>query len=184
MTDLQSENYIKAQGLLFSIRRSVRYHTARRKFFDSINNTVTAVSLISGTASVAAILSSHQTTTILLGVLVTVLNALNLVIKSSEKARNHADFVRKFIELEKKLLKKPFAEFTFDELSAIEQERLDIERDEPPIKRVLDIICHNELAIAMGAPPEEIYEVGWWQKTFKNFIDIGAQKISRKAIAA
>lgn len=182
MTDSQCQNLSKAQGLLFSIRRSVRYHTARRKFFDSINNTITAISLIFGTANVVAIVSSHQTIAILLGILVSSLIALNLVIKSYEKANNHTRFAGKFIDLEKLLLKKPLLEYTFDEVISIEQKRLEIERDEPPTKRVLDIVCHNELALAMGAPTNALYQVNWLQRTLKHFVDINEANISRKVL--
>ena len=39
-------------ALLFGIRRSMRYHSHRRQFFDGINNLVTALSLIFGSATI------------------------------------------------------------------------------------------------------------------------------------
>ncbi len=56
-------------------------------------------------------------------------------------------------------------------------ERLEIEADEPPIKRVLDTLCHNELARAIGEPSQE-KPVRFLQRLFANFFDFRADRLT------
>jgi hypothetical protein len=49
---------------------------------------------------------------------------------------------------------------------------LAIEADEPPILRVLDAICHNELLRAMGYPKEREAQIAWYQRLLASFVDI------------
>ena len=80
--------------------------------------------------------------------LTSVLSAADLVFGSSRKAWMHADFARRFVELERALAKDGA------EVAEILDRRLAIEAEEPPPLRVLDTLCHNELVRAMGYPRE------------------------------
>ena len=55
--------------------------------------------------------------------------------------------------------------------------RLDIERQEPPVLRVLDTLCYNELVRAMGYG--EQVRVGFWQRLFANFFDLADHRLGR-----
>ena len=46
------------------------------------------------------------------------------------------------------------------------RERLDIEADQPPIRRVLDTLCHNEPWRAMGYPESEVVPVSRLRRLF------------------
>ena len=45
---------------------------------------------------------------------------------------------------------------------------LRIEMREPPIKRYLDIICHNQVARAMGS--DDVVALYWWQRWFAQYL--------------
>ena len=49
-------------------------------------------------------------------------------------------------------------------------ERLSIEAEEPPVKRILDVICHNDLARSMGLDREEMWRVKWYQRWVAQFV--------------
>jgi len=58
-----------------------------------------------------------------------------------------------------------------------------IESDEPPIKRVLDCKCHNELCKAMGEDDCEFVDVGFVQGLFSQLVDLWPSKISKRSPA-
>ncbi len=156
--------------LLFSVRRSIRYHARRRMFFDSLYKWSQALSLISGSATVAIVLSKEfGTAAAWFAAAVAVFSSINLVFGFAGSARLHNDLVQKFSDLEKRMIldKNP----SMDSLNAFTIERLDIEACEPPPLKVLDVICHNELCRAMGAGEETMAKIGFWQRLFSQFFD-------------
>ena len=54
------------------------------------------------------------------------------------------------------------------DLTSIQPEILNIEMREPPIKRYLDIICHNQVAISIGS--NDIESLTFWQRTLANYL--------------
>jgi hypothetical protein len=153
--------------LLFGVRRSIRYHNRRREFFETLNTSITALSLIASSATVYGVLQA-QNLAMIAGATVTVLTAINLVIGSAKRAGLHHDLSRRFLALEKKMLGSP----TPENLADWTIERLDIEADEPPVLRVLDLICHNELARAMGYEQKYFVKIAWYQRFFAQLFDV------------
>jgi len=56
MTELE----LNPHALLFDVRRSIRYHTWRRRFFDGRYRVTTAVAIILGSASVVTVLTQFD----------------------------------------------------------------------------------------------------------------------------
>ncbi len=136
-------------SLLFGIRRSIRYHDRRVRFYDFLHTSGTATALIFGSAAVVGIISTHEygkNVGIICAALVSIFAAFDLVFGFARKAWLHADLKRKFVVLETELIKN----HSDDELGNYQSQRLLIEADEPPIMRALDILCHNELVQAEG----------------------------------
>ena len=94
------------------------------------------------------------------------------------KERLHTNLSQRFIGLEQDitLTKDP----TEEDLHVWGAWRLYIEADEPPVLRVLDILCHNELVLAMGYPRSELYVVPWWKRLLAPFVSISCESIKRK----
>lgn len=173
MSDIEE----KQHDLLFGIRRSVRYHSRRRKFFESANLFVSAVTVLAGSAVFVTILSSmDQNYTLVIAAAITIVSTMNLLIGTSSKACLHYDLYRRFIELEKKMVVAE-EQLTKENLSGFTIERLDIEADEPPVLRALDTLCYNELARAMGYGKEAFKKVTWLQRQFAPFFDWRQDKI-------
>jgi hypothetical protein len=71
----------------------------------------------------------------------------------------HNELKRKFIELEKGMVKCQSQDRkTLNEIAA---ERLNIEAEEPDVVRTLDILCHNEMLAAQGYGKP--CNVGWFR---------------------
>jgi hypothetical protein len=167
-------------GLLFNVRRSVRYHSRRRQFFDRYRLFTSAVSAIFGSAAIASVLSSAgKEYTVAAGACVTFFSILDLVIGSARMARLHEELYRRFIELEKQLIAIPIDQFTEENLQKFTASRLEIEADEPPIKRVLDSLVYNELARAMGVDKKYFIYIKWYQRLFAQMFSIGESTLHR-----
>lgn len=170
-------------SLLFGVRRSVRYHMRRVRFFDQWNLVTNALSLSFGSATILAVLGGRNSSwAVGAAAVVTVFSLLNLLMGSTRRAREHNDLARRFIALEKAmvLLEQP----TPADLKRCTAQRLDIEGDEPPVLRVLDILCHNEQALAEGHPREVFVQVKWYQRWLAQFMDIGADRLTHESSAS
>lgn len=163
--DLERERY----RLLFSVRRSVRYHTRRRRFFDRFHTCATALQVLLGSATLLLFLKDLSVSPLIPAALVTLLSTLDLVIGSTAAAREHHDLTRRFIALEKQLLAA--GEYGETELRVFKGQRLDIEADEPPPLHVLNAICHNETLRALGHSREELVRIGPFQRGLAHFFD-------------
>lgn len=161
----------KIHDLLFGVRRSIRYHHRRKRFFDRIHKISTILSALSGSATIAAVLAKAGPNWIItFAALVAVFSVIDLVVGTAQAARLYDDLGKRFINLEKLIISK--AEFTQQDLADFTAQRLDIEADEPPPLKVLDSICHNELLRAMGYDRSKFLKISWYQRLFSQIIDV------------
>ena len=159
---------------LFGVRRSVRYHRHRQAFFDGLNDTALFVAAVAGSAAFAAA-SANLGWTAEVAALAALASAFNLVVAPSRRARKHDDLARRFIALEQSAV-RPDAS-----AGDIEQRRLAIEQDEPPVYRVLDTICHNEVMRSLGHQDHELVKVPLWMRVTANLTDLGFYRLRRPA---
>ena len=166
------------EGLLFDIRRSVRYHNRRRAFFDRLDQTTNVLSLVFGSAAIYGVLShANANWAVLSAAVVTIFSAVNLVVGSSQRARAHFDFARQYFELERKMIMVLDVSETV--LRDITAERLSVEKNEPPVLKVLDCICYNEQLRAMDYPLDQMVAVGFWQRMLSPVMDFQASKLRK-----
>lgn len=166
------------RDLLFGVRRSVRYHTRRRLFFDRLHKFSTFLSALAGTATVASVLAKLPAPwTIAFAAAVAVFSVIDLIIGTAQAARLHHDLARQFFTLEKDLisLQNPSQE----DINRLTGQRLDIESNEPPPLKVLDSICHNELLRAMGYNQSEYLTIKWYQRLFSQLFDVKEYDIKK-----
>jgi hypothetical protein len=147
MSEQKSEIEIRLFKLLFAVRRSIRYHNYRRLFFERWSVVSDFLIIVSG-GTVVGLASAGTTTvnpsTLFFGAFIAIVGSLDLVIGFSNKARDYRDLARDFVQLEIQMME---AGDNPDEktLAALFNKRLEIEQNEPPILRVLDCYCHNEM---------------------------------------
>lgn len=162
-------------GELFDIRRSVRYHMHRCRFYDNFHDISSALSVILGVAAIATVLSSVTSKEVvaLMGAFVSLIGVLDLVIGTTQKARLHNSLAGKFVDLEKRMLKEGLPC-----LDDVKLARLEIEKEEPPVLDVLNVICHNEVMKADGYLPSQLAKIGWFQRRLANWFDFRPYAIS------
>jgi hypothetical protein len=167
--------------LLFGVQRSVRYHTRRRQFFDRVGFITSFLMVISGGATVTVSLGAepeHRIYTIIFGSLVALFAAIDLIVGCSKTARDHNDLCRDFLGLQRAIILAG-NEITEKQLNEFIAKRLEIEEEEPPKLRVLDILCHNELIKASGKNIGHIVEVGNLQRFLADVLDVSADKLEK-----
>ncbi len=148
-------------GLLFDIRRSIRYHDRRRNFFEVLHR-ITALLTILMAGSVLFDIGKDGETAwwlITMGVIAALIAATDMVINYASLADLHRNLKSRFCELEKAMLA---GDTSKEKWKAHQLERLTIEQDEPPVFRALDILCRNEVAIAHNLAASEVFEMGMW----------------------
>jgi len=157
-------------NLLFGVRRSVRYHLRRRSFFETWNTLTNALAVVFGSAAIGgALKEGFASVAVVAGALVTFFSAVNLVVGTVRKARIHEDLGRRFFDLEREIVQA--GDYDEEMLRRLTGKRLVIEADEPPILKVLDCVCHNELARAMGYDQEQMMKIGSIQRLLRHFFD-------------
>ena len=159
-------------NLLFGVRRSIRYNARRRRFFDFLHRFTNAIGVIFGSATFFTLLNKTDPLyPTVAAAFVTVFSTIDLVIGTATKARLHDDLCRQFIELERQmeLAARPIDAQSLAKFTA---RRLEIEADEPPVHRVLDMMCHNELVRAMGYKRSELARILFYQRWLAHFFDV------------
>ena len=164
------------QQLLFTIRKSIRYHNVRRQFYERLHSMTSALCVTFGTATTFALLfNAGPYLAAGTAVAVTILSALDLVIGTTAKVRLHHDLARRFIGLEKHIISKLHPNAL--DIRHWEAERLDIQADEPPVRQVLDAMIYNELLQAYGADSDQLIEVRWYQRWLAQFGDVHVHRL-------
>jgi hypothetical protein len=157
-------------NILFDVRRSVRYHDHRVGFLDRVRKFISFLTLLSGSGAIITALSSLGTASVITAAaIVAAVSTFDLIFDPAGYARLHNDLKRRFIQLEQQIV---LVDMSHENLKGFVSSRLSIEGDEPPILRVLDVICHNELARAMGYDEEHQVHLSWLQRAFSNVIDL------------
>ena len=148
-TPTEAETAAEHWSLLFGVRRSVRYHVRRERYFDRAHHFGAFVAALSGSATITALLAGHPVLVTVAAAATALCGAGEMVFGLARKARLHSNLAHEFIALEKALIVagEDLAESRLREFEAV---RLDIEAREPPVLRVLDAMCHDELVTALG----------------------------------
>lgn len=150
------------------LQRSVRYHKARERFFEGWSNAISFISLLGGSAVVVSILSTTAPEWVALaaGGVVASVQAIEQVVRLPLKARDHSSFASEFSTLERIVTMQDHIDA--GELREIKSEILSIESREPPIKRYLDLICHNQVAHAIGS--KDVVKLKFWQRWLAQYL--------------
>jgi hypothetical protein len=140
--------YSRFQILYFGVRRSIRYHDHQERTYDMLHTWGRFITLVLSGTAFAALMKDHATLGQWCAVVAAMVSAAELAMGFSRKARLHNGLKRRFCDLEVALC--PLLDTTpaATVIGDLECKRLMIEADEPPVKRVLNVLCHNELAVA------------------------------------
>ena len=162
--------------LLFAVRKSVRYHERRQRFFLACNRFVSFVTAASGTSAVVTLLNDADKTVVMaIALLITLAGLMDLVFGTARRISEHGNLAREYVALERRMT---LAERSPESLRELTAARLEIEEREPPILRVLNVLSHNDVMRSMGYPRSQWARVTPWQRRFAPFFDFRADGLS------
>lgn len=157
----------KQFGLLFDVRRSIRYHDRRRSFFERLHQMTAGLTILLAGSVLFDVAKEGSTATwmVVLSIVAALLSVWDMVVGYSSKAGLHRDLKLRFGELEISILQGDDSATTWQDHQI---RRLKIEQDEPAIYRVLDTLCHNEMIRAEGVcrimHKDQFKKVNWWKQ--------------------
>lgn len=136
----------------FSLSRLIRYCGKRQIFFDGLHKFSLFVNSIAGSSAFVTIVAGIPSVAAWLTALVAIISSVDNIVGFSEKARLYSQQRSRYYELYCDLLKISPKRFSED---SYREKKLRIDRDNPPILKVLDVISRNEEDIARGHPYED-----------------------------
>lgn len=165
---LSDEQY----GLLFDVRRSIRYHEYRRNFYQQLHKVTNLLTILMAGAVLVDLAKKGDVAFWLIGVstIAALFSALDMVIGYANQANLHSQLRGRFADLEIAMVTGSNDENVWLEY---QRQRLLIEKDEPAIYMALDLLCRNELLIAEGfnqkTKPENFFRLNAWHRLTRNF---------------
>jgi hypothetical protein len=161
----------------FGVHKSRRYHAKMSGVFQGLNDFVLAVNAVAGAGAFIALLGGKSTLVaqVLIG-MVAAFSAVDNVLGFSKKSKRHFDLCRRFSELAANIEEWDATEANLRKAKA---RRIKIEEDEPPIKRLIDIVARNEELRATGYPPSDYAPITGPQAMFGYFVTFGMPKLDR-----
>lgn len=136
--------------LKFQVSRDIRYYNYRSSFFEKSDYISKLISFVSATTAFALILGNNDFSA-LFAITATIFTGLDLIVGFANQASEKRKIANKLNELEIKIIKSDKNKENLQELQA------ELETIENPTKKVLNIYCHNEEAIAIGCDIKETY---------------------------
>lgn len=149
----------KVDALDFGVEKSMRYHQRRRGFFDQLHRSAMFGVIVLGSAAFAKVIERPD----LLTAIVVLFAAIDLTWSPSQKARDHEILFHKFSDLAIKIRKQSASP---EDYATWTEERLVIEKAEPPPYVALEADCHNEVCRAWGR--DGTVSIDWWSRLTMN----------------
>ncbi|WP_416462535.1 hypothetical protein [Sphingomonas sp. VDB2] len=157
----------------FSLSRLIRYCGKRQRFFDGLHRLSLFINTIAGSSAFVTIIANMPHVAAWLTAIVAVVSALDNVVGFSERARLYAQQRSRYYELYCDLVKSKPSGFVED---VYKERKLRIDRDNPPILRVLDVVSRNEEDISRGHPYGETIFISKFRYFMRHFMDIPPKK--------
>ena len=149
--------------LCFAVERCRRYHAKMQAFYDWCYHLTRAATALTGTASFFVLLAQGTEIAKYLTGIVAAAAALDSVFRFNRKARAHEALSRRFTDLSSKIAAwEPIPA----NLKRARAERLKIEKDEPPVRRLVDLQAQNEECRSRGLPKIDLVPLNRAQRMF------------------
>lgn len=158
----------------FAVHRTRRYHEMMTAFYARWRDSMKIVTVIAGSGAFFLIFSGAEAVAGAISAFIAMWAVLDIITAPDQKAKLHADLCRSFLALAAKIEAGPVTPGRYAELSAA---RLELERDEPPCRRLVDLRARNDECRARGFPPGDLVPLSWWQYRLGYFADFGLRRL-------
>ena len=167
---MNTSKTISRDNLLTDCERSMRYHQARARFFNTLHLFIQFIVFAIASASALRLIESYlaEQTIPLLWAAISLLALISLVYNPVEKASIHKSLYRSFTMLAGEIA----ATLAPDEATLSEwTKRIHaLYADEPPVYRALLAHCDNQITIALNADKGYFVDLRWYHRLLRNLI--------------
>ncbi len=170
--DLEQEFF----SLDFSVHKSRRYHEKLAAFYGSWRDRMRVVTAIAGSGAFFIVVSGWQHTAEVITAFVALWALLDIIVMPDKKHDKHNELCRRFTSLAAKIRRSSSTDAALKELMA---ERLLIEENEPPCKRLVDLEARNDEWRSRGYSPDELVPLSGRQRFFGYFVTFGLPRLER-----
>ncbi|MEC5293453.1 MULTISPECIES: hypothetical protein [unclassified Aurantimonas] len=160
----------------FSVHKSRRYHAKFRAFYLALSNGTKVASAVSSTSAFAFLLSGKPEVATWLAAVVGIVSTFDLVLQFDAKARLHDKLCQGFTTLAARIVVLPATE---ESLREVKIDRLELERDEPTERRLVDLQARNEELRGRGAGEDAMVPLSWWQRRFGYVFTFDLRRLER-----
>jgi hypothetical protein len=162
-----------ASDIEFNALRNALYHTARRQRLETWARILNFATVVGGAGTIVAVTDAMPATWkagIWLGVLITIVGALQLVFDFSGRARTHELLQRRYYDVLSRV--KEAGELSAETCSSLAAEISRISGEEPPTLRALDAVAFNEATDTLWGDDGTPYrlKVSFWQNLTKHLL--------------
>ncbi|MDB5616726.1 hypothetical protein [Tardiphaga sp.] len=173
MSEWNDGEYLYAS---FAVERARRYHSKMLAYYEWCYYLIRAATALTGTASFFVVLAKDLDIAKYLTGVVAASAALDSIFRFNRKARIHDALCRRFTDLSGKIAGW---EATPANLKKARTARLQIEKDERPVRRLIDLQAHNEELRARGRPENQLLPLSWLQRKFGYIWTFGLPRLER-----
>ncbi|MFG1209824.1 hypothetical protein [Xanthobacter flavus] len=161
----------------FAVKKSRRYHERLSSFYSGMSAIVSVANMILGSTAFITLAGGKSTIVAqICSVLVVSLSGAEKFYKLNAKSQTHEALKKQFIDLDIKLVKlSP----TPKNLETVVSRRLEIEKGDFPVKRLVDLMAANDVMGELGYPHEDLVPLGWWQERLGYFFTFGMKRLER-----
>jgi hypothetical protein len=160
----------------FAVEKSRRYHSKMQAYYDWCYNLSRAATALTGTASFFVLLAKGTEIAKYLTAVVATAATLDSVFRFNRKARTHEALCKRFTDLSSKIAGwEPIAA----NLKRARVERLKIEKDDPPARRLIEMQAHNEECRAQGISESKLIPLRFWQRRLGYVFTFGLPRLEK-----
>lgn len=159
-------------ALRFRIGYTVRYHRDREQLLDFCDKLAKAVAVIAGSATIATVVRANDRINLAVAALITISSIITLVFGISERAREHRDLARRYLELEGKIAGA--VDPSPQQIAEFEAALFAIERDGRGTFPLLVQDCQNREAVARGCF-DAVHPIPWWKRRLMRYVNLPAE---------
>ncbi|RTL88127.1 MAG: hypothetical protein EKK29_06020 [Hyphomicrobiales bacterium] len=159
------------------VHKSRRYHSKMAAFFQWLNDVVLGANAILGAGAFIALVGGKDgaLAKFLVGT-IAVASALDSVIGFSKKSKLHAELCRRFTELAADMA---LWDATEENYKKAVSERIKIEKDEPPVHRLIDLEARNDELRSRGYSNDSLVPLSEWQRRLGYVFTFGMPRLER-----
>jgi hypothetical protein len=162
--------------LSFGIQKSRRYHERLCAFYQGWRDAMKIVAVISGSGAFFLIFSGQEHVAGIISAFVAMWAILDIIAGPDKKSDIHGELAKRFTMLGARLAA---AKPDIETYNAILAERYSIEADEPPCKRIIDIISRNDECRARDYSADQIAPISTAQRYLGYFFTFGMGRLER-----